>query len=190
VSAIGFAGLAWGASRFYGSLDGAFARIFEGAPARSLGQQIVRGLLAVLFLVVVFIGGVALTGIASAAVEEAPFGAVLSAGSRSLWSLVGPLVAGVVFVLGVGIVYRLVPDRHVPIRAVWLPAFVVGAILAVFTQLFTYVAPRLIGAAAVYGSLAAVFSLMVWLSTAFQALLLGAAWVRVRLAPDVPEVAP
>jgi uncharacterized BrkB/YihY/UPF0761 family membrane protein len=33
---LGLLGLAWGASRFYGSLDDAFARIFSSAPQRGL----------------------------------------------------------------------------------------------------------------------------------------------------------
>ncbi|HEY3522166.1 MAG TPA: YihY/virulence factor BrkB family protein [Candidatus Limnocylindrales bacterium] len=191
VSALGLAGLAWGASRFYGSLDDAFARIFRNAPARGLVARIVRGLLAVVFLTVVFLGGVALTGIASALVDEAPFGVPIPLDVRGLWRLAAPAIAAVVFVVGVGIVYRLVPDRHIPIRALWLPALVVGVLLAAFTQVFAFVAPRLIGVAAVYGSLAAIFSLMVWLATTFQALLLGVAWVRVRLdGTGPPPVAP
>lgn len=190
VSGLGLAGLAWGASRFYGSLDDAFARIFRESPARGFVERLVRGLLSVVFLVVVFLGGVALTGIASALVEESPFGVGVSEATRIAWRLAAPAVAAVVFVLGVAVVYRLVPDRHVSIRALWLPSLAVGIALAAFTQLFTFVAPRLIGAAAVYGSLAAIFSLMVWLATVFQALLIGAAWVRVRLDPPTPEVAP
>jgi membrane protein len=189
VSVIGLAGLAWGASRFYGSLDDAFARIFRDAPQRSMVDRIVRGLLSVVFLVVVFVGGVAVTGIASAVVEGSPFGVTVSGGTRQLWQLAGPALAALVFIVGIGIVYRLVPDRTVTLGALWLPALVVGIVLAVFTQLFTFVAPRLIGVAAVYGSLAAIFSLMVWLGTMFQALLLGAAWVRVRLE-RAPAIAP
>jgi membrane protein len=191
VSALGLAGLAWGASRFYGSLDDAFARIFRNAPVRSFLERIVRGLLSVVFLAVVFIGGIALTGIASALVDERPFGVAIPLDVREVWRTAAPGIAAIVFVAGVGIVYRLVPDRHVSLGALWLPALVVGVVLAAFTQLFTFVAPRLIGVAAVYGSLAAIFSLMVWLGTTFQVLLIGAAWVRVRLdGRPAPTVAP
>ena len=181
VSIIGLAGLAWGASRFYGSLDDAFARIFRDAPVRGLVERIVRGLLSVVFLVVVFLGGIALTGIASALVEQSPFG-VFVPETVAFWRIAAPVIASALFVAGVAVVYRLVPDRVVPVRALAAPSFVVGVALALFTQLFTFVAPRLIGVAAVYGSLAAIFSLMVWLGTSFQVLLLGAAWVRVNLA--------
>jgi membrane protein len=193
VSVIGLGGLAWGASRFYGSLDDAFARVFRDAPARGLVDRIIRGLVSVVFLVVVFLGGVVLTGIASAVVEESPFGMAMGDATRALWRLAGPTAATVVFVVGVGIVYRIVPDRFVSVAAIRVPALVVGLALAVFTQVFTFVAPRLIGAAAVYGSLAAIFGLMVWLATSFHVLLIGAAWVRVRLEPETivpPPVTP
>ena len=40
--------------------------------------------------------------------------------------------------------------------------------------------PRLVGVAALAGSLASAFIALAWLSFTFQALLYGAAWVRVR----------
>jgi uncharacterized BrkB/YihY/UPF0761 family membrane protein len=49
------------------------------------------------------------------------------------------------------------------------------------TQLFSLIAPRLIGVASVYGTFVAIFAAMIWLSTGFQILLLGAAWVADRV---------
>ena len=72
------------------------------------------------------------------------------------------------------------PDEHVPWRSLRLPAAVVGLALAVFTQVYAFVAPRLVGVAAVYGAFVALFALLAWLSTAFNLLLLGAAWTDVR----------
>jgi uncharacterized BrkB/YihY/UPF0761 family membrane protein len=71
----------------------------------------------------------------------------------------------------------------VPWRALAPPALVAGLILAALTQLFVFIAPRLVGALSVFGGFAAVFATLVWLSWAFQVLLLGAAWVRERI-PD------
>ena len=50
-------------------------------------------------------------------------------------------------------------------------------------SVFLYLAPRLLGAALLTGSLATAFVALAWLSFTFQALLLGAAWVRVRDDP-------
>jgi uncharacterized BrkB/YihY/UPF0761 family membrane protein len=60
---------------------------------------------------------------------------------------------------------------------VLIPAAVIGLVLALATRLFVIIAPRLVGAAAVFGSLAAVFVALAWFGATFQALLVGAAWV-------------
>jgi uncharacterized BrkB/YihY/UPF0761 family membrane protein len=65
-------------------------------------------------------------------------------------------------------------------RAAWIPALAAGLGLALLTQLFSYLVPRLVGGSALYGTFLAVFAAMVWLSTGFQILLVGAAWVRDR----------
>jgi uncharacterized BrkB/YihY/UPF0761 family membrane protein len=44
-----------------------------------------------------------------------------------------------------------------------------------------FVAPRLVGVAAIYGTFVAAFALLAWLSIAFNLLLLGAAWTDVRV---------
>jgi membrane protein len=176
---IGLIGLAWGASRFYGSLDDAVGRIFRSAPKRGFVARTLRGILSVILLVSVFLGSLILTGIASYLAEETA--ARLGTETQTFWRAVTPLLTGIVFVVAAALVYRLVPAFHVPWRAAVLPALVVGIALAALTQLFTYVAPRLIGAAAVYGTFVAIFAAMIWLATGFQLLLIGAAWVSVRL---------
>lgn len=176
---IGLIGFAWGASRFYGSLDDAFARIFTDAPKRGLVARAVRGIVSVILLVSVFILGLILTGIGSflAAETAGRFGA----DTRAWWGIATPLLTTVVFVAAIAAIYRFVPARHVPWRSLLLPAVVVGVVLAALTQLFSYIAPRLIGTAAIYGTFIAIFAAMVWLSAAFQLLLIGAAWVRERI---------
>jgi membrane protein len=176
---IGLVGFAWGASRFYGSLDDAMARIFTDAPKRGVVARTIRGILSIGLLVSVFIVGLALTGIRSFLAEETA--GRLGADSRFFWGVVTPLLTIAVFLTAIAAIYRFVPARHVPWRSIGLPAVVVGVLLAAITQLFSYIAPRLIGTAAIYGTFIAIFAAMVWLSTAFQLLLVGAAWVRERV---------
>ena len=61
-----------------------------------------------------------------------------------------------------------------------MPAVIVGVAFVVLTQVFTFLVPRLVGVAALAGSIASAFVALAWLSFSFQALLYGAAWVRVR----------
>jgi uncharacterized BrkB/YihY/UPF0761 family membrane protein len=63
---------------------------------------------------------------------------------------------------------------------VLIPAILVGIVVVVLTQIFTLLVPRLVGVAALAGSLASAFIALAWLSFTFQAVLYGAAWVRVR----------
>jgi membrane protein len=181
---IGLIGLAWGASRFYGSLDDALGRVLRRAPKRGFVARTLRGLLSVVLLVTIFLGSLILTGIGSYLAAQTA--ARLGADSHVFWQVVTPLLTALVFVGAAVLCYRLVPAFHVPWSAAVLPAVVVGIALAALTQLFTYLAPRLIGAAAVYATFVAIFAAMIWLATGFQLLLVGAAWVSVRLGPPPP----
>jgi membrane protein len=182
---LGLLALAWGASRFYGSLDEAFARVFEGTTRRGLIADTLRGLVSVVLLISVFLAALILTGIASFLAEETA--SRFRSDTRTFWSIVTPLLTLVLFVAGMAVVYRVVPARSVPWGAVRLPAAAVGGALTALTQAFSYIAPRLIGAAAVYGTFVAIFATMVWLSLGFQLMLLGGAWVRERLGPVQPS---
>lgn len=181
---IGLVGLAWGASRFYGSLDNAFARIFDTAPKRSFVARTVRGLVSVVLLIAVFLAALILTGIASFLAEQTA--SRLGADTGTLWRVVTPFLTLVVFVAAMAVIYRVVPARPVPWRTLASPALLVGLALTVLTLLFSYIAPRLIGSAALYGTFVAIFAAMIWLSTGFQLILLGAAWLRERLGPMPP----
>jgi membrane protein len=176
---IGLIGLAWGASHFYGSLDDAFARIFADERRRGFVVRTLRGVLSVVLLVTVFIAGLVLTGLASylAAVTADRFGET----SHAFWQFASPALAAIVFVSATAVVYRLVPAQPTPWRAIGLPAIVAGLALTLLTQLFSYIAPRLIGIGSVYVAFVAIFAAMVWLSTGFQILLVGAAWARDRM---------
>lgn len=185
---IGLVGLAWGASRFYGSLDDALSRIFRSAPKRGFVARTLRGIFSVVLLISVFLGSLILTGIGSYLADQTA--ARLGTESQVFWQVVTPLLTGIVFISAAALIYRLVPAIHVPWSAVAIPALVIGIGLAAVTQLFTYIAPRLIGAAAVYGTFVAIFAAMIWLATGFQMLLIGAAWVSVRMDRPPPPPAP
>jgi membrane protein len=184
---VGLIGLAWGASHFYGSLDDAFARIFQDDRRRGFLVRTLRGLLSVVLLVTVFIAALVLTGLASylAAETASRFGD----GTQTFWQFASPVLAAIVFIAATAAVYRLVPARPSPWRAIGPPAVVAGIALTLLTQLFSYIAPRLIGIGSVYVAFVAIFAAMVWLSMGFQILLLGAAWAKDRLVA-MPETAP
>jgi membrane protein len=177
-SAVGVVGLVWTVSQFYVTLDVAFARVFADRQERNVFRRTTRGFISVAGLVGAIVA--LIVGGSLAAAAEA----LLPSSSPSL-ALVGRVLRSVPVVAAIGvvviaIVYRVVPPRSPSWRAIWLPAIVAGVGVVALSQLFLFVAPRLIGAALVAGSLATAFIALAWLSFTFQALFLGAAWVRVR----------
>ena len=188
-SIVGLVGLAWGTSRFYGSLDESFARIFRLAAPRGMVERLVRGFVSVALLIGGLAGVLILTGVQQFVDGTLPGGAAGDA-LRTALRLGVPLVAAGAVTFIVAVVYRLVPNVHVPVSALGPPALVVGIVLALLTQLFVFIAPRLVGSLAVFGGFAAVFAALAWLALGFQALLMGAAWTRDRVRARDPDALP
>ena len=186
---VAFAGLLWGSSRFYSSLDYSFTKIFHTTRRRNEVERSLRGLLvSALFIglpiVLVIVGsGLALVASLAPALFE-PKGML-----GSLLEIATPLVTLVVFVGGLMVVFRFVPTVRPPMRSLALPAVIAGTVLAVFTQLFAFIAPRMLGWAALFGALVTVFALLVWLSISFNVLLFAACWTRVRWTAAVAAAA-
>jgi membrane protein len=179
-SLIGLAGMAWGTSHFYGALDEAIARVFNRTPARAWFDRILRGFVSVLLLV----GGL-LSGIGFSAIKTV-LSSGIEAGSggdtwRTLAGVAFALVTAVAVTAAVAILYRVVPNTHVPVSVLGLPALVAGLVLAALTELLVYLAPLLTGALSLFGGVATIFVILAWLHLAFQVILIGAAWTRVRL---------
>ena len=179
-SIVGLAGLAWGASHFYGALDQAIGSVFARTPARGPFDRLLRGVVSVLLLVGGLLSGIGLSAIQSVATGGGNLG---SAGDfvRNVSVVAFPLVTAVIVVIAVGVVYRVVPYTRVPVSVLWLPALVAGLVLTALTELLVYIAPLLAGALSVFGGVAAVFVALAWLHLAFQVLLIGASWTRLRL---------
>ncbi len=181
-SILGAIGVVWTVSQFYGALDTAMARIFSDQPGRSVLVRTARGILAVALMVgliagLVVLGSFTLALEATSATQAQPVELVVALLDSPL---VLVMLAGVVTLL----VYRLVPPTMPTWRAAGIPAVAVGATVVVLSRAFVFLVPRLVGVDALAGSLASAFVTLAWLSLTFQALLLGAAWVRVRNEPS------
>jgi membrane protein len=189
-SILGFVGVLWTVSQFYATLDLAFSRIFDDRPGRDMVNRTLRGLLLVVGIIVVVISLFIVGALA------ALFRALLPDELATL-EVAGDVISSWPFLLGLGVVatamvYRVVPAGTPRWRSIWLPAILVGVVVVVLSQVFLRLVPLLVGAAAVAGSLATAFIALAWLSFTFQAVLYGAAWVRVRddKSRGVPVVPP
>ncbi len=177
-SVVGFAGTIWGVSQLYVALDVAFSRIWNDHPERDVFHRTARGFLwvailigAVIVLIVAITVSTALAGLVP---EAIPAGRSLS-GFLTAWPVLIAAAVGIV-----ALIYRTVPPRAPRWSSVWLPAVVAAIAIVVLSQVFARLVPLLVGAAAIVGSLATAFIALAWLSFSFQALLYGAAWVRIR----------
>lgn len=177
-SIVGIVGLIWTVGGLFGALDTAFARVYSDERERSGLWRTARGILLVGALgIVVVIVVVVVAVVATFAAIDQVDGSLAS--DLAGW-LGSPLVLLVVACAAIVAGYRILPPKPPRWRALLLPSVVVGVVLVVFGQAFTFLVPRLVGAAELAGSLASGFAALAWLSLSFQALLLGAAWVRVR----------
>ncbi len=172
--------LLWGSSRFYANLDTALSRIFRGAPRRNPVIQTVRGVVLTVLLILVPAAMVFLSSLVAWVSQLAPEGVDLETDLAWLLGAATPLGSLAVYGLAVALCYRFVPSEHVPWRALLPPAAAIGLVLAALTQIYAFAAPRLLGAAALYGAVFAILGLLAWLSIAFNVLLIGAAWTDVR----------
>jgi membrane protein len=178
VSIVGVVTLTWGASRFARALDASFGRVFARTPERSLVRRSMVGVASVVVLIAAVVAALGLASIASLVTADLGIPALDFDLGRLGW--LNPLVATLTTTVGVAAVYRFMPARRPSWRAIRWPAIAVGGATALFTQVFAFVAPRLIGIAALYGAIAAVFALLAWLSIVAQLLLIGLVWVRFR----------
>ncbi|MFL5769543.1 MAG: YihY/virulence factor BrkB family protein [Chloroflexota bacterium] len=178
---IGLIGAAWGATRLYASIELGVQAMFSGVKARNLFAKTVRR--AVFIIVIVAIIG--------ASILLAFAGSVVGGPGGSETGLLGLVVAialvalpYILGILGIGAIYRFVPPVRPPFSALTPPAIGAGLAIVGVTQIFTLVAPRLVGANVFYGTLGTVFVALAWLNLMAMILLVGAAWVRVRMLTD------
>ena len=178
-SFIGVLGLIWTVSQFYVTLDIAFARIFSDQAERDVFRRTARGFMWVAGIVGLVVALIVAGSLAAAAEALLPT-------TTTALTLFGGVITSppVVLLLTIGVVlavYVILPPRSPSWRIASVPAAVAGLAIYILAQVFLFAAPRIVGVAAFAGALATAFIALAWLSFTYQALLLGAAWVRVRL---------
>ena len=178
-SIIGLIGLIWTVSQFYVTLDIAFARIFSGERERDVIRRTARGFVWVGGLVGLVVALIIASSLAAAAQALLPTSTTVLTGFGRIAT--SPPVVVLVTIAVVLAVYVILPPRSPSWRIALVPAALTGLAIYVLAQIFLFAAPRIVGVAAFAGALATAFVALAWLSFTFQALLLGAAWVRVRM---------
>ncbi len=185
VSILGAVVLLWGTSRFAVAFDDAIARVMGGDRARGLLARNLGALGAVVLMVLAIPATAVLSALAAFLEAGESVGVLQAVGAAlSLALVVLPVIATIGAMI---LVYRIVPSPAPAWQVVVAPGIAAGLALAIVAQLFAFLAPKLIGAAALLGTIATVFAALAWLALSFQAILLGAAWVRDRTERRTPS---
>lgn len=184
VSILGGIALIWGTSRFVVGFEGAIARVMGGEQRRGILVSNLAAIGAVVLMIAVIPATAVLSAMAAFLEAGEQLGIIQMAGAALSVALgILPVVATLFSMV---LVYRIVPRPTPRWHAVIVPGIAVGLTLTVVARLFAFLAPRLIGAAALIGTLATVFAALAWLAISFQAILIGAAWVRDRAERAIP----
>lgn len=177
-SILGAIALIWGTSRFVVAFEDAIARVMAGDRRRGVLVSNLAALGAVVLMIAAILASSLLAGVVAFLEAGEALGVLPIIGDVLALLLGGlPVVATIVATI---LVYRVVPVPAPRWQAVIVPGIATALALTVLARAFAFIAPRLIGAAALLGTLATVFVALAWLALSFQALLLGAAWVRDR----------
>ena len=194
---VGLVGLLWGASGFYGALQGAMQRMFPGPGGRDFLQTRLRGAVTVVVVLGVLVIAVGIVFVLpfitewfdAACRELQREGVTIADGvcSVDLGQLTGAMgvvgAMGVAFLMALGI-YIAIPVDGPSLRQAFWPAVVVGVAIGAFTALFGWISPLLVRHWLTLGIVGNVFIALIWLNLTFQALVFGAAFARLRRDRD------
>jgi membrane protein len=200
---IGVLGLLWGASGFYGALQGAMQRMFPGPGVRDFVHTRLRGVLTVALIlgsmlaavIVIFVMPLVAEWLEARCVDLAALDNPLieelcSIDLGQVTGAVAVLAAVGVAFLATLVVYVAIPIDGPSVGQALLPAVIVGIVIGAFTSLFAWVAPLLVRHWLALGIVGSVFISLVWLNLVFQALLYGAAFARLRRDRDRTRTGP
>jgi membrane protein len=171
---VGLLGLLWGASGFYGALQGAMQRVFPGPSTRDFARTRIMGVLTVGIILASMISAVAATIVMPLVTTWF----AIDLGPVSL--LLAPVLACGVATLVALLVYVAVPPDGPSLRQAVLPAVIAGVAIGLLTWLFGALAPYLVRSFLALGVVGSVFIALAWLNLVFQILVYGAAFARVR----------
>jgi membrane protein len=180
LSIIGLVGILWGTTRLFASLEQGIEAMFAGAPQRGIVARTVRRIASIVVVAGILAATLVATSVASFVAELSPGGTASGIGGTAI--AVALLALPIVLsTLAIVVIYEVLPPVRPGLGSSLRPAIVVGVGLVLLTRLFAILAPRLLGASFVYGTLGAFFVALTWLGLAYSLILIGAAWVRERM---------
>ncbi|MFQ5574572.1 MAG: YihY/virulence factor BrkB family protein [Terriglobia bacterium] len=175
IGAAGVIGLIWSGTGVFHAVEAALNRIWQAPPARLPIRARLLGLVTVVFVALLLVLSIAITSLAETV--ELWLNLVypsLAHLLESFWRFVPRIVSIMVSIMLFSMAYRFFPNRKIKIGNVWLGAVFAGAAWEGAKYLFTLYLRNFGDLAQVYGSVATVVALMVWIYISAVILLLGA----------------
>ncbi len=194
---VGVIGLLWGASGFYGALQGAMQRMFPGPGGRDFFRTRLNGVITVVLVLAVLMAAVAvifglpfLTRWVDQSCSQlislhlVVLDQVCSVDFVQLSGAIATVGAMAIAFGAVLTIYLAIPTDGPTFRQAFWPAVLAGLAIGGLTTLFGWIAPLLVRNWLALGILGSVFISLIWLNLVFQALIYGAAFARLRRDRD------
>lgn len=172
-SLVGLVGLAWAASNLFGQARLALNLIWGVDSDRGIGGALRRRLNALGMVVGTGLLLLALT-IVNTSLDLIAHYATQLPWSDTLWPLALPLIMAGGTVLLFALLYRFLPRAPLDWSDVWPGAIVGGIGWQVLKKIFVWYAATMANWGAIYGSIASVIALSLWLYLSAQVVLYGA----------------
>ena len=161
LAVISLAALLWTGSNLFTNMENAFSIVFR-MPDRTFVPQRLMGMGMVIILAIMLPLSLAASGFITAG--SATFSKVLPPPLGVLLSVVGPLTSLLILWALFLIIYKVVPNTHVPFALAWRGALVAAILFAILQLLFPLYFKFFLSGNAKYGAAAATILVVVaWL---------------------------
>jgi membrane protein len=160
IGAIGFVSLLWAGSNLFTAMEISFSRIFGVAP-RGIVHQRLMSFLIILAFSVLLVLSVAAAHVA-VLVRQTSGTALVQLGTWGGTRFVGLLGGWVFSMLGMWMIYLVVPNVRLPFRALWPGAVLAGTFLQITSLAFPLYIRYVAGVSRFGDAFSLVFLMMTW----------------------------
>jgi membrane protein len=174
VAGAGIVLLLWAAIRLLGSIEVSLNEIWGVTKGRSLGRRFFDYLTIVLIAPILLTTSGALTASVAGVVSRLTSRVGVLGSMGVVDTLVGGFVPFVMVVLFFALIYRLIPNTSVSLRASTLAALLAGALYQVAQWAYLSFQVKMTSYNAVYGTFAALPLFLIWLQLSWLVILFGA----------------
>lgn len=174
VAGVGIIILMWAAVRLLGSIEASLNEIWGVSTGRPIGRRFFDYFAVVLIAPILLTTAGALTASLTGVVSRASATVGVNAPTGALETLIGSFVPFFMVVLFFGLIYRLLPNTNVSLKATALAALVAGGLYQLAQWVYLTFQVGMTSYNAIYGTFAALPLFLIWLQLSWLVILFGA----------------